>query len=335
MAGGPEIISVTAVFVRFETRAGDSAWGCTVAHPALTGDQPQAVIQACNDCADLVPDLHPTNIEYSLAQLAPLVEGTPAALCPFDLAFHDLLGKHAGMPLYKLLGGFHASIPTSITIPLGPVAQTVEQAKRYAEDGYRILKIKGGLDPDEDVKRIRALNRALPHLTIRLDADGGYDIRDALSIAKALEGRLEMLEQPIAPEDLEGLGRVTENSPTRILADQSITSPASALEITSRHLADGLSVKVACCGGLLPARQIEVIARAARLHTMVSCLIEPALLIAAGLGLALSSPNVGYADLDGHLSLTQDPSSPAFRIQDGEIFAAETPGLGCEVDLGR
>jgi L-alanine-DL-glutamate epimerase-like enolase superfamily enzyme len=335
MAGGPEIKAVTGVFVLFETRDGSTAWGCTVAHPALSEDDPEDVIQACEDCADMVPDLHPTNIEYSLAQLAPQVKGAPSALCAFDLAFHDLLGKRAGMPLYRLLGGYRASIPTSITIPIGPVGSTVARAKKHAAQGFRILKIKGGLDPDEDVQRVRAVQRALPNLTLRLDADGGYAIRDAISVARALEGTVEMLEQPTSPEDVDALGRVTENSRTPILADQTVTSPESALEVTSRRRADGLSVKVACCGGLLPARQIEVISRVARIRTMVSCLIEPALLIAAGLGLALSSPNVAYADLDGHLSLSQDPSRPMFRIQDGEMIASESPGLGCDVDLGR
>jgi L-alanine-DL-glutamate epimerase-like enolase superfamily enzyme len=66
---------------------------------------------------------------------------------------------------------------------------------------------------------------------------------------------------------------------------------------------------------------------------MVSCLIEPALLIAAGLSFALSSPNVRYADLDGYLELEDDPSLPSFNLQDGWLTASEVPGLGCTVNL--
>jgi len=81
MAHLPELKSVTAVFVRLETRQGQSAWGCTVTHPQLTGDEPQDVLRACYACAAKAPDLHPTNIEYSLGELANLVHEAPSALC--------------------------------------------------------------------------------------------------------------------------------------------------------------------------------------------------------------------------------------------------------------
>jgi L-alanine-DL-glutamate epimerase-like enolase superfamily enzyme len=81
------------------------------------------------------------------------------------------------------------------------------------------------------------------------------------------------------------------------------------------------------------ARQIDAIARSARLATMVGCINEPALLVAAGLGFALSSPNVRYGDLDGHLDLVGDPSRPRFLLQDGYLVATDVPGLGCTVSL--
>jgi L-alanine-DL-glutamate epimerase-like enolase superfamily enzyme len=91
---------------------------------------------------------------------------------------------------------------------------------------------------------------------------------------------------------------------------------------------------VATAGGLRQAAQLDAIARAAHLMTMVSCVIEPRLLIAAGLAIALSSPNVQFCDLDGHLDLLDDPSQGGFHLEDGQLFAAELPGLGCRVDLG-
>jgi len=90
----------------------------------------------------------------------------------------------------------------------------------------------------------------------------------------------------------------------------------------------------AACGGLRCARQVDAIARAAGMDTMVSCLIEPALLISAGLSFALSSPNVRYADLDGHLDLLNDPSVAGFSLQEGWLVASDGPGLGCKVRLG-
>jgi L-alanine-DL-glutamate epimerase-like enolase superfamily enzyme len=333
MAGIAEINHLTALFVRLETRQGRNAWGCAIAHPDLTGETPEAALQACQACAEATPGLHPLNIEYSLAELAPLVKDNPAAACAFDLAFHDLLGLAADLPLYRLFGGYRNRIQTSATVPIAPVQESVEIARGRARLGFQMLKIKGGLDPEEDARRVEAIHRALPDHILRLDADGGYSVQDALDLARALGSVLEMLEQPTPPEDVEGLRQVTRLSPVPVLADQGVTGPAAALDLAAQRSASGLNIKVARCGGLLCARQIDNIVRAARLVSMVGSVIEPALLTAAGLSLALSSPNVRYGDLDGYLDLADDPTRAGFQLVDGWLVASEVPGLGCTVEL--
>lgn len=328
-----QIDRITAIFVRIETVQGICAWGCTVAIPELTGEKAEVVLRVCQDCAEILPDLHPTNIEYSLEQLEPVVEEAPSALCAFDLAFHDLQSWAAGMPLYRLLGGYRNRIQTSVTIPLSSVKDSVELARSLASRGFRMLKIKGGRNPEEDVRRVKAISRALPKHILRLDPDGGYTVEQALDVARVLEGKVEMLEQPTPGDDLNGLQQVTSLSPVPILADQSVRGPSSALVLASQRCADGLSVKISTCGGLRCAQQVDAITRAAGIATMIGCNIEPALLIAAGLSFALSSPNIQYADLDGHLELTEDPSKPGFLLEDGWLIAAETPGIGCSVNL--
>ncbi|MCP4535732.1 MAG: dipeptide epimerase [Chloroflexi bacterium] len=328
-----EIDRVNVVFVRVETRQGQTAWGCAAFDPSLTGETLADVVQACQACADLARDLNPLNTEHALEALAPLTENVPSALCAFDLAFHDLLGLATGLPLYRLLGGYKSRIQTSITIGIAPVKETVELARDRARQGFRILKIKGGLDADEDVRRVHAVHKALPNFALRLDADQGYTVQQALDVSRALEGKLEMLEQPTPAADLDGLRKVTKYSSVPILADESVRGPASALEIAASRSADGLSVKLATCGGLRCARHVDTIARAAQMATMVSCVNEPALLTAAGLSFALSSPNVHYGDLDGYFDLVGDPTVPGFRLEDGCLIATDVPGLGCTVEL--
>jgi L-alanine-DL-glutamate epimerase-like enolase superfamily enzyme len=333
IVGTPAIHHVTAVFIRLETRQGHCAWGCTVAHPGTTGEKAEDVIRACREAASLAPDLHPLNIEYSLSEIALLLKGNDSALCAFDLAFHDLLGVIAGLPLYRLLGGYRNRIQTSVTIPLTSLEESVEIAHWRAAQGFRMLKIKGGLDPEGDVHRIQAIHRALPDHILRLDPDGGYTVQQALDVARALKAELEMLEQPTPADDFAALRQVTELSPVPVLADQSVTGPSSVLKLATEHAVNGVSIKLSTCGGLRCARLIDAIARAAHLTTMVGCTIEPAMLIAAGLSLALSSPNVRYGDLDGHLDLLNDPSRPGFRLEDGWLVASEVPGLGYSVEL--
>jgi len=328
-----EVNRVAAVFIRVETRQGEVAWGCAAFDPALTGETLENVTRTCRACADRARDLNPLNTEHALSELAKLTQGTPSAQCAFDLAFYDLLGLAAGLPLYRLLGGYRDRIQTSITLNVGPVRETIEMATERARRGFRILKIKGGLDPDQDVRRVRAVHDALPSLTLRLDADQGYTVKQAIDVARALEGRLEMLEQPTPASDLGALREVTENSPIPILADESVMGPSTALEIATRHAADALSLKLATCGGLRCARQIDAIARAAQMATMVGCITEPALLTAAGLAFALSSPSVRYGDLDGYFDLTDDPTVAHFIFEGGWLIASEVPGLGCTVEL--
>jgi len=333
VANQAQISSISVIFVRLETRAGLSAWGCGVVQSELTGESVESALRACQRAADMALNLHPINIEHSLAELAPLVKDSPAAACAYDLVFHDLLGLAAGMPLYRLLGGYRNRIQTSITIPVAPVQESVEISQERASLGFRMLKVKGGLDPAEDVRRVQAIRRALPDHILRLDADGGYDVKAALDVARALAGKIEMLEQPTPAGDLDGLRQVTHYSPVPILADQSVAGPDSALQLAAQRVVNGMSVKMASCGGLRCARQVDAIARAAQLVTMVGCTIEPALLIAAGLSFALSSPNVRYGDLDGHLEIADDPTAAGFLLEDGWLVASDVPGLGCTVDV--
>ena len=325
---------IGTVFVRIETQQGQSAWGCGAFDPYITGETLETVTDACRRCADLALDLNPLNTAFAISELAPLTEEAPAARCAFDVAFHDLLGLAADLPLHRLLGGFRDRMQTSITVSVASVGETVEMAKDRARQGFRILKIKGGLNADEDVRRIHAVCDALPGITVRLDADGGYSVADSIAVARALGDRLEMLEQPVpAGEGVQALRRVREQSPVPILADQSAIGPASALEIAGARATDGISIKLATCGGLSCARQMDSVARAAHLTTMVGCVHEPALLIAAELAFALSSPAVRYGDLDGFIDLVGDPTVPGFELNEGWLIATDTPGVGCTVEM--
>ena len=333
LAKYPPIESVLAIFVRLETRQGQTAWGCTVTYPAFGKEQSQLVLRACQECAVKVVDLHPLNIAYTLEELTPLCQSAPAALCAFDLALHDLLGVASGFPLYRLLGGYRNSIETSITIPLSEVNETVEMALDFSKQGFHIFKVKGGLDPQQDVQRIQALRQALPYATLRLDADGGYSVEDALNVSRVLKDKIEFLQQPTSTNNLDLMREVTKQSNVPILADQSLRGSDSTLEMIIQHTANGIAIKLAACGGIRNAIQMDTIARAAHLQTMVSCLIEPALLTAAGLSVALASPSVQYGDLDGYLFLSHDPTLAGFTLQDGWLMMSDVPGLGCNVSL--
>jgi len=88
-----------------------------------------------------------------IERLAPLLKSQSSALAAADMALHDILGKVSGLPLWKLLGGFRDRIRTSVTIGILPEEETVIRAQEFVAQGFKSLKLKGGIDVDSDIAR--------------------------------------------------------------------------------------------------------------------------------------------------------------------------------------
>ena len=328
------ISSATAVFLRLETETGLIGWGAAAPDLEVTGELSRDVLAAVSDVVE--PILHGGDALRPLLHLERLAEplmARPSARAAVDMALHDLLGKAAGLPLWKLLGGFRSSIPTSVTIGILPQKETVARARRWVERGFGCLKIKGGRDPDGDAGRLLAVRQAVGDaVELRFDANQGFTVEQSLSfISQTLPARLELLEQPTPRGQPDLMGRVSSQTPLPIMADESLMSLRDAFRLARKDLADMVNVKLMKVGGLSVALQINAVARSAGLEVMVGCMDEPALSIAAGLHFALARPNVTYADLDGHLDLTGDPSEGAVLLHNGVLRPTERPGLGFDL----
>ena len=324
---------VANVLLRIDIDVGLTGFGCSAPDLAVTGETPEGVLAALRDIAE--PVLRGTDPLRRLVHLEAFqkeMAGFPSARAAVDMALHDLLGKLAGQPTYRILGGFRDQILTSVTIGILPCGETVERAADLVAQGIRALKLKGGLDPEEDAERVVRVREAVgPGIELRFDANQGYSVAGSLRFVELSRGAgLELLEQPTPRGEPDLMGRVVESASIPVMADESLMTLRDAFRIARRDLADMVNVKLMKAGGIDSALQINAVARAAWLEVMVGCMDECALGIAAGLHFALARPNVVYADLDGHLGLEGDPTAGGVVLHQGLLRPSPRPGLGCD-----
>jgi L-Ala-D/L-Glu epimerase len=323
----------TNVFVRLDVDRGPSGYGCAAPDPVVTGETPESVLAALGDVAEpVLRGADPLRRSVILERLAKLLPHATAARAAVDMALHDLFGKVAGQPVYRMFGGFRDRMRTSVTIGILPADETVRRAQERVKERFRALKLKGGQDPLEDAERVLLVREAVgPGIELRFDANQGYTVEGSLRFVELTRpAKLELLEQPTPRGEPDLMGRVVAQAPIPVMADESLMGLRDAFRIARRRLADMVNVKLMKAGGIDTALQINAVARSARLEVMVGCMDEAALGIAAGLHFALARPNVVYADLDGHLGLEGDPTAGGVLLKNGLLAPTGRPGLGCE-----
>lgn len=328
------VSSTTNVFLRIETDGKAVGRGCAAPDAGVTGEEATEVLRAIREAGEaLLVGEDPLRPALLMERLRPALSTLPSARAAIDMALWDLMGQAAGLPVWRMLGGFRDRIRTSVTIGILPPQETVEAARDLVGRGFRCLKLKGGADVDEDAARVLQVREAVgKEVELRFDANQGYTVAQSLRFVEATRhASLELLEQPTPRNKLDLLGQVTRQVPLPVMADESLMTLRDAFRLASRGLVDMVNVKLMKAGGIGEALQINAVARSAGLEVMVGCMDEAAVGISAGLHFALARPNVVYADLDGHLDLLEDPSAGSVRIEEGEVVASEGPGLGVRV----
>jgi L-alanine-DL-glutamate epimerase-like enolase superfamily enzyme len=319
------------VFINIITEDGVQGWGCAAPDPLVTGETASGTLKVLNK--EVEPILRGEDVfryAWILDSLKISLPAHPALRAMVDMALHDIVAQKAGVPLFKLLGGFRNTVPTSITIGIMPIKSTLVFAEEYIKRGFKILKIKGGNDLLEDIERINRVRELVGRrVKIRFDANQGYSVEDSLNFLKGVaHAGVELFEQPTRKNDFEKLKLITQQSELPVMADESLISLRDAFFLSRDQCTDLINIKLMKTGGILDAMHVNSVARAAGIGAMVGCMDESALGIAAGLHFALSRPNIQYADLDGHLDILDDPFDGMLMIRDGELFPPESAGLG-------
>ncbi len=331
------IESVENVILRIRTGSGLLGLGAASPEPRVTGETKEACrLSLSAERLQWLIGRDGSDSESITREAADRMSGTPAALAAVDIALHDLAAQERGLPLVEMLGRAHEALPTSITIGIKPLEETLAEAEEYLARGFRILKIKVGLDLEEDLRRLAGLReRAGPEIRIRADANQGYSAEETLRFFRETASLdLEFLEQPLLARDVEAMRALPENVRERIAADESLLSEQDARILAGPPRACGIfNIKLMKCGGIAPARRITAIAESAGIRLMWGCMDESRISIAAALHAALSCPATHYLDLDGSLDLARDAVDGGFTLEEGVMRTTDGPGLGVHAVL--
>jgi L-alanine-DL-glutamate epimerase-like enolase superfamily enzyme len=276
-----------------------------------------------------------TDISGMHRRLDAIAVGNTSAKAAVDIAVYDLLAKRDGKPLRSYLGGDRgSSVLTDMTIGIESKEITIQRAVKHYREGFRALKIKVGLDLKDDIKRVAAVRDAVgTEVQLRVDANQGYSVDKAIEFCEAMDTLgVVLVEQPVKADDYAGLKRVKESSPVPVMADECVKDVADAKRVIKDGAVDLINIKLMKSAGICDAIAINRLAGEAGIGTMVGCMGELQLSIAAGLHFVLSSGNVKYADLDSHFNIIDDPSS-GLDFSEGALIAPDRPGLGIKTPL--
>ena len=204
------------LLVRIRTDQGIVGLGEACPFPPITGETQATNAAAAASIRDMIVGKDPLAIDALLREIGPIVHSNPSAVAAFDMALHDILGKVAGLPLFRLLGGTKNVFETDITTSLDTLEKMTAEAKGYADKGYKTLKVKVGLDPDEDYSHIAAIRAAVgPKVAIRIDANQGWTVPQAIyALRKMAPLAIEFCEQPVLASDTAGLRAVRSRAPS-------------------------------------------------------------------------------------------------------------------------
>ncbi len=260
-----------------------------------------------------------------------------------DIAIHDALAKVKSIPLYQLLGGIQKEIQTDYTVSINEVDHMKNAAIDVMKQNFPAAKIKlgkGGIE--KDIQRFLTIHEAVgSHLTLRVDANQGWNVEETLHFLQTLKEKnipLEFLEQPVPKYDIDGLKEIKKQSHLPIMADESLFVYEDALRLLKEDAADYWNVKLMKTGGIYEAKRIIDLAQANGIKTMIGCMIESPVGIHAAGHLA-SHSNVHWYDLDAYYMIDKayHPVEGMTSTDTNAFILSSTKGLGvdslCEKDM--
>jgi muconate cycloisomerase len=328
------------VLVKVTADDGGAGWGEATPTPRWTYETTETIVSTL--AKYLAPavigvelwDLHGLHHAMARAINPGVTMGSPLAKSAIDVAVHDALARHRGIPVYQLLGRrrrtrFDLSWMVSVAAPDGADAQ----ARDGIEAGYTVFDAKIGIHGEAgDLDVVERTRRAIGPRVLQVDANRGYRLDQAVRQARRFEALdVSLFEQPLNGFNLSGYRRLVAASRVPIGIDESLRALPDLLEYI-RADAIGVAVaKVQRNGGLWWSRQLCELAEAAGIALSLSGLTETDLGLAAGLHLAAAF-DISPLQLNGPQYIETGFLAERVWRGGGAVALPAGPGLGVEVD---
>ncbi|RRB04715.1 mandelate racemase/muconate lactonizing enzyme family protein [Larkinella rosea] len=326
------ISAVENIFLVVELANGIIGLGAANPSPEVVGESPDQAF--ANLQSDAFQQFVGRDIRHSfqlIDEARHLFPDSPGTLAAFDIALHDAFGQFLGIPVVELYGQKIKALPTSVTIGIMNIAETLEAARAYLQQGFRVLKVKTGLDVTEDIGRIRKLREQFgPDLMLRVDANQGYNADQLIRfIGQTEDARVELIEQPLPVGTEDELRILPLRIRQTLAADESLKNGEAALQLAQEPKPFGIfNIKLMKCGGIRGAFDIATVARLSGIELFWGCNDESIVSISAALHAAFACPNTRYIDLDGSFDLAEDVVKGGFIVEGGLMRPTGFPGLG-------
>ncbi|VTU32379.1 L-Ala-D/L-Glu epimerase [Variovorax sp. SRS16] len=330
-----------SAIVRIRTDDGTVGLGNVDPFPGYSAHSVDETIEALTArIGPLVMGHDPRDLNALIDRLDSKIGGFLDAQAAIEMACIDLAARASNMPVHRYLGGaLRPAFRLNGWIGMVSPQEAAAQAAGWKERNFRSLKIKAGSGVEADVERIKAVRETVgSDFGLRVDANSAYSTDDAIALSRRIAPlSIELLEQPVHEDDLEGMARVRkEGGGVPVMADESVRDGRSIIDILKADAADLVKVKVMKQGGIVRTRQVLAICEAAGIRCVIGHGFGLAINTAAEVSVAAVTRNiVDGLECVGALNVSDDIVEKTLRSRGGQIDLPDGPGFGLSLDMTK
>lgn len=324
------------VIVIIKTKEGITGTGECSPFMTINGESMETGMVVGKYLATILKGKNALDIEACHKAMNSVIYGNSSIKSAFDMALYDIAAQQAGLPLYAFLGGVNnKTLVTDYTVSFKDAASMAADAAKIKANGFQVVKVKLGGLKEDDIERIKKIREAIGmELPLRIDANQGWNTNDAIAILQTLEPyNIQHCEEPIPRWNFMELPLIKEQSPIKIMSDESCCDEHDAKRLWHLGACDYFNVKLGKSSGIFGAEKIIALAEQHDINIQIGGFLESRVGFTAAAHVALSSDTIVHCDFDTPLMFEEDPVVDGIRYTGkGEIIMPDTIGLGAKFD---